>query len=351
MVRCFNRHFVVAVVLGIVAFASASDVGRYIADQVDAARYQYFMEELLYTHLGDNRSWGRPDHDAARDNILATFQSYGLDAEFHEYTNEVGTGHNVVGTLWGSVYPGAQYIVGAHYDSAHNPGADDDASGVAGLLELARVLSQYETEYTVKLIAFDMEELGLRGSGRYVQEHLDDDIRAMVQLDMISHMGFDYATRIYAWHADELQAALAAAVEEYGHGLSVRVFGKFGASDHFPFSSAGFDACLMIEDALGDGGGNPCYHRPCDSVDTPDYIFYDYAADQVRSVAGFLADHAGVIVDACPGDLDGDVDTDQADLGILLASFGIDDGGDLDGDGVTDQADLGILLADWGCTR
>jgi hypothetical protein len=53
--------------------------------------------------------------------------------------------------------------------------------------------------------------------------------------------------------------------------------------------------------------------------------------------------------DVCPGDLDGDGDTDQSDLGILLASFGADDGGDLDGDGDTDQSDLGILLADYGC--
>jgi len=56
----------------------------------------------------------------------------------------------------------------------------------------------------------------------------------------------------------------------------------------------------------------------------------------------------------CPGDLDGDGDTDQSDLGILLADWGCDDpvngcAGDLDGDDDTDQADLGILLADWGC--
>ena len=51
----------------------------------------------------------------------------------------------------------------------------------------------------------------------------------------------------------------------------------------------------------------------------------------------------------CVGDLDGDGDTDQSDLGILLAAWGINAGGDLDGDGDTDQADLGILLADWGC--
>jgi hypothetical protein len=51
----------------------------------------------------------------------------------------------------------------------------------------------------------------------------------------------------------------------------------------------------------------------------------------------------------CVGDLDGDGDTDQQDLGILLASYGVDDGGDLDGDGNTDQQDLAILLSDWAC--
>ncbi len=53
-------------------------------------------------------------------------------------------------------------------------------------------------------------------------------------------------------------------------------------------------------------------------------------------------------IDICPGDLDGDNDVDQADLGILLGSYGQDAGGDLDGDGDTDQADLGILLGNYG---
>ncbi len=51
----------------------------------------------------------------------------------------------------------------------------------------------------------------------------------------------------------------------------------------------------------------------------------------------------------CPGDLDGDGDTDQADLGVLLAAYNLTADGDLDGDGDTDQADLGVLLADYNC--
>ncbi len=55
----------------------------------------------------------------------------------------------------------------------------------------------------------------------------------------------------------------------------------------------------------------------------------------------------GSVID-CPGDLDGDLHVGQSDLGILLASYGLDAGGDVDGDGDTDQSDLGVLLANYG---
>ncbi len=70
-------------------------------------------------------------------------------------------------------------------------------------------------------------------------------------------------------------------------------------------------------------------------------------ANQASSEVAVFNRHA---VEPCPGDLDGDNDTDQADLGLLLAAYEFDAGGDLDSDGDTDQADLGILLADYGCT-
>ncbi|MCK4284139.1 MAG: hypothetical protein KAX44_07465 [Candidatus Brocadiae bacterium] len=76
-----------------------------------------------------------------------------------------------------------------------------------------------------------------------------------------------------------------------------------------------------------------------------EYLLFAYDAEDGEFTSYFLEAEAS----ACPGDLDGDETTGQSDLGILLASWGIDDGGDLNGDGVTDQSDLGILLADWGC--
>jgi hypothetical protein len=56
-----------------------------------------------------------------------------------------------------------------------------------------------------------------------------------------------------------------------------------------------------------------------------------------------------LIEGGCVGDLDGDGDTDQSDLGILLAAYETNGDGDLNGDGLTNQQDLGILLADYNC--
>jgi len=333
--------------------ASASDVGQQIADQIDLTSYRYYLDEVLYAHDGDNRGIEGPEHDLARDNIVTTFESFGLPVERQDFWFESWLASNVIATQEGTIYPEAQYIIGAHYDSVSNPGADDNASGVAALLEIARVLSQYETELTIKYIAFDLEEWGLIGSQVYVAEHSDDDIRGMISADMIAWDLGVYTTTLYGRSASApLKEALAAAIDEYGNGLQVVVEGPRDASDHAPFEWAGFQACVLIERGYTT---NPCYHELCDSVDTPDYIDYEYAANHVRSLAGFLADHAVVIMpEPCVGDLDGDNDTDETDLGILLADWGCDDpvngcAGDLNGDDRTDQADLGILLADWGC--
>ena len=286
-----------ALILGVLVLsvaAAASEIGQQIASRINVATYRYYLDGRLYTHDGDDRGteWFGfgPEHDLARDNIAATFQGFGLSVELQGIDVD-GLYYNVVATQLGTVYPDSYYVIGAHYDSVGNPGADDDASGVAGLLEIARVLSLYATEYTIKYIAFDQEEMGLVGSFAYVQDHLADDIRGMIQLDMIAHNNGQYGCEIYGRpQSDPLKLALADAINLYGNGLTAWVYGQHDSSDHAPFEWAGFQACEFTEAFHGD---NPCYHYACDSVDTPDYISYNFAADFVRSTAGFLADQAG----------------------------------------------------------
>jgi hypothetical protein len=333
------------------AAAWASEIGQQIADEVDVASYRHYHQDELFTHDGDDRGVGGADHHPARDNILAAFQSFGLAAELHTFSAWGVTGYNVVATQVGTAYPDVQYVIGGHYDSVDNPGADDNASGVAGVMEVARVLSQHETECTIKYIAFDIEEWGLIGSDAYAQDHQSDDIRGMISMDMIAWNGYGRSFDIYGRSAsDPLKTALLAAINEYGNGLDASTHGQFDASNHAPFEWAGFDACLLIEAGYS---SNPCYHRACDSVDTPGYIDYEFAADGTRSVAGFLADHAGVIIEPCLGDLNGDGQVDLADLATLLANYGTTSGatyedGDLDEDGDVDLADLAALLAVYG---
>lgn len=267
-----------------------------IVNQVSQTTYSYYLDDVLYTHSGDNRQW-EPEHDLAQSNIYGEFESFGLDTSLHPFEYGGSTYYNVVGAHYGTVRPDDIYILGAHYDSVNGPGADDNASGVAGIMEAARVLSQYEFEATLIFIGFDREEQGLIGSGAYAQDHKDDDILGMISMDMISYnsSGSDTA-RIYGRDSSApLKESLADAISLYGNGLSSVDSGVIGRSDHEPFQEEGFQACLLIE---YDVWNNPNYHSSNDSVDMQNYIDYAFATNMVRSTVGFLATSAVPILAA-----------------------------------------------------
>jgi len=283
--------------LCVTVVAYGSPTGQQISDQVSQASYRHYLDDELYTHTGDDRMWG-PEHDLARDNIVTIFESFDLQVELHPFTYNSETYYNVVATQTGTVYPNQQYLIGAHFDSyyygtAPSGGADDNASGVAGVLEVARLLSQYETAYTITYIAFDREEQWMVGSYAYVLDHLGDDIVGMINLDMIAWDPGDYSVEVEAqpefdFFADQVVAAL----NEYAPDLIVETPGP-GPSDNLPFEEFGWPACGVVEDdvyTIWSGEGNPCYHQPCDTVDTPGYLDYAFATDITRAMAGFLAD-------------------------------------------------------------
>ena len=240
---------------------------------------------------GDNRGYG-PEHDLARENIFAELESYGLSVVLEPFQYNSVTYYNVVATMPGTTNPDQEYILGAHMDSVDNPGADDNASGTALMLQAASILSQYPSDYTIRFIAFDREEQGLIGSYAYVNAHSGDDILGMLSTDMVAYNTGANSADIFAGSGSvQLQVAVAAAVAEYGQGLSYVQNGLSGGSDHRPFEQAGYQACLFIED-----WGNPNYHTQRDSVDTPNYIDYAYAVRMSRTIVGFLVDAAGVQV-------------------------------------------------------
>ncbi len=280
---------------GFVVPAPATDEGMFAADQVSLTSYVDYLDNHLFTHDGDDRGpSASSDLVAARNNIVTLLQGYGLSVTLEPFSYGGSTYHNVVATKTGTLYPSLEYIIGAHYDSVDNPGADDNARGVALVLESARILSQYDSAYTIRFVAFSMEEVGLVGSEAYVIEHAGDSILGMISADMVAFDTNTNVARVYGRSASAgLKAQLRAAISEYGDGLTSIDAGTINASDHAPFEDALIPACLLIE---GEVWNNPHYHEAEDSFDTPNYLDFDYAVRMTRGVVGWLVDAAEVAV-------------------------------------------------------
>ena len=263
-----------------------------IVGQVSTASYQNYLDNSLFTHDGQSRYWF-DKHDQAQANIGAAFGSFGLTTTTFPFSYSGSTYYDVIGVLPGTVHPNSYYMVGAHFDSVSGaPGADDNASGVAGVLEAARVLSQYSFEDSIVFVAFDREEQGLYGSTALAADwstRPGSSLLGMISLDMIAYNpGGANTAHIYTYGgaANGVSNGLASALTTYG-GLTPLALQDMGRSDHQPFAAYG--SALLIE---GNWNLNTHYHQSSDSVDTAGYIDYTYAANMTRAAVGYLATEA-----------------------------------------------------------
>lgn len=152
------------------------------------ARYVADLEAIAQPRRSGSAHW-----QTVQDLCASTFAAAGFDVERHEY----GTGVNVIGRLAGSEPGSGDVIVSAHYDSTHDdcPGADDNASGTAGLLEVARVLGAGSYRHDLVVACWDQEEVqpalghGLEGSNRYADRAKagGDVILAVYVFEMIGY--------------------------------------------------------------------------------------------------------------------------------------------------------------------
>lgn len=125
--------------------------------------------------------------------LRAEYLSYGYTASQlteDSYTNGGFTCKNLVVTKVGTVYPNTYVIVCGHYDSIVGTGTNDNGSGVVAILEIARLLKNIPTEYSIKFINFSGEEDGLRGSQHYVSSVVNGtspkmNIRVVFNLDEV----------------------------------------------------------------------------------------------------------------------------------------------------------------------
>lgn len=206
-----------------------------------------------------------------------------------------GSIRNIIATQEGKDHPDQLYIIGAHYDcmpdSSISPGADDNASGVATVLEAARILSQYETAYTIVYALWDEEEQGVHGSAYYASLAKDSnvDIVGVINIDMIGWDSDNDHTILINTRTEPNSFPLSdqalSVIEDYELDLVPMIISPGSGSDNLPFWFFGFSA-IGIEEYYG-VDWNDYYHTAEDRLDKFNITYFH---ESVKLAIGTIAE-------------------------------------------------------------
>jgi Zn-dependent M28 family amino/carboxypeptidase len=224
-------------------------------------------------------------------NITTTFNGI-------EYTT---TQYNVIAVMTGKTYPDSICILGAHYDDRISsdagdpfvfvPGANDNATGVAATLEIARVMKKrsFAPSSTIQFVAFGAEEFGLRGSYDFSQKAntRGAKIKMMLNNDMI---GIPSSTDPDLWNVNiidyenshYLRSEAQRLCEKYSSVACINDNTNAGRSDSYPFYLNGFKPLFFIQNELGN-----TYHQQSDLVTT---INFNYCREIAKISCALLVD-------------------------------------------------------------
>ncbi|MCO5249315.1 MAG: M20/M25/M40 family metallo-hydrolase [Chitinophagales bacterium] len=220
-----------------------------------------------------SRSYMQQGNEKAFQFIKQQMQSYHYKIDSLVFSS---TGKNLLVFKKGSQFPQQEIIIGAHYDSRPYsgvaPGADDNASGVAAIMEVARVLKDEELPYTIVFAFWDEEEPGLLGSKAYVQSigSRNETLLAYINLDMIAWDGdndgeVEISTR-QVGKSISLSDLIIEQNANYQIGLKTTLINPGpSSSDYASFWTAGYTASGINEVYYGEDN-NPYWHTVGDTI-------------------------------------------------------------------------------------
>ena len=283
------------------------------------------VEYLSSDELG-GRETGSPGNEMARRYILQRFDSLGLqmfgDSYLQPFDQAITTGastadtvtaNNVVGYVEGNVYPNSYIVVTAHYDHLGREGddiyngADDNASGVGGMMAAAEYFTGNKPDHSIIFVGFDAEEKGLAGARFFTQNPPVplDQLLININMDMIST---NFENELYAvgtYHYPYLKPY----IEEYTADAPVNVLFGYDsdewdqnwtlASDHGPFHQEDVPFIYFgVED-------HPHYHAPTDVFENINPEFYVNAVETIINVIVGLDSDLNEIAEIRSQDLQG----------------------------------------------
>src|SRR5881397_3380140 len=297
-----------------------SDPVRTVVGRLDLERYKAHIKGL--TQFGDRMQGTQRNRDAI-DWLEKQLRSFGYsNVERHRFMSGSGPLENIHATKIGTTTPGEMYIVSAHMDGrGGGEAADDDASGCAVVLELARVLAMPDvrTNRSVRFIFWNNEEFGMDGSGTYVSERapLQGTATEPKWLGIIQHdmMMFDHGMppapkqspkadinvdyqRSSAKAADsaKLAAALQAANRSYAQDYPATVGTNMAGTDSIRFEDV-VAAISVRENERVTGivmGSNPNHHEPTDEYESYAEEDFRFGFTAAKTTMGALGQLAGI---------------------------------------------------------
>lgn len=304
--------FIAMLLLTTAAFAQSNESLAILLNEINADSLRQTVLDLQ--NFGSRYALREGGNKQVAEYIQQRLENYGVTAEIDSFYLEdynwlVGNFnawfYNVKGVL-NSQNPvdDSLVIIGAHLDAISlnqyyqlqtlAPGADDNASGVAVMIEIARVLHHHPTEFhrTINFLGFDGEELGLFGGHHDAEERLQaqEHIAVMLNNDMVSYQPDDDWRVTLHWYdnaLDVLEKAVATCREytdiepfvpaEYENGNSA-------ASDSYAYATRNFKSVFAIEYTF-----STSYHTEHDVADSNNYAYH---ADITRYNLAMMADYA-----------------------------------------------------------
>ena len=245
--------------------ASENPQIRALMDSVAIDSIEAYIEHLCSYH---NRRYDSRYIWEVQDWLVSRYQALGVDTvmlhDFPVPDSTIETADNIIAVQWGAKTPQEFIICGAHYDSwnddgedpdtIRSPGADDNASGVAGILETARLLSHYTFDRSIIYANWCAEEIGLVGSAAYARDMAEQgmDIVGYFNLDMTGYLqeGSDI-------HVHLMYTTQDSTIADYVYGFSHTYFPDmpihqdwlaWGDSDYSSFNRNGYPAVHPFED-------------------------------------------------------------------------------------------------------
>ncbi len=206
------------------------------------------------------------------------FVGQGYDASFFNFQYNGANLRNVIGEKLGQAYPESIIIVCGHLDCTSGdpyvlaPGAEDNGTGSAVVLNAARAFSELPCAMTIRFMTFSGEEQGLIGSDRYASyvQNQGEAIVAVINVDMVGYSG-PYMPDMYIFsdnNSYSLGALGASIIDQYTNLDTITVYSynpQYG-SDHYPFAIRGYPAIFFIDAWLDDYDWYPYYHTTADTL-------------------------------------------------------------------------------------